>query len=186
MMSRYDLASEGQRLEQRPSEDPISLLGLLVVTPIADARKYAKRLRGVIAGAVKISRSVDFEIDNVSADALPSWFLDLSNGASGSVQGDSAGSEGKRRYLEAREDRPWGAEEWIYCFDPDLRAWSWWDVTLDDRGSVRVWIDTKGEARIPCEELWWGIFVAGAASVEPITLESATVWSNQPSIGLMK
>ncbi|MFE2064033.1 hypothetical protein ACFXDH_16740 [Streptomyces sp. NPDC059467] len=183
-MSRYDLASEAQRLERRSSEEPISLFGLLVVTPVADAREYAERLRGVIAGAVEISRSVDFESDDVSADLLPPWFLKLSDGSGEGVQGDPVGSEGKARYLTVREDRAWDAGEWIYSFDPDLRAWSWWDITTDDHGAACVWIDTKGEGRIPCEELWWAIFVAGAAAVDPLTLEESSVWIQQRSIGL--
>lgn len=185
-MTRYDLASEGRRLGRRPSEDPIALLGLLVVTPVADGVKYAQRLRGLIAGAVEISGSVDFESDEVSERSLPSWFLALSGGAVGDVPGDPIGSAGKRGYLEARDDRPWDSEDWIYCFDPDLRAWSWWDVTVDENEKVCVWVDTKGEAHIPCEELWWAIFVSGAVSVDPLTLEFASVWSGQRSIGLAK
>ncbi|MCX4756999.1 hypothetical protein [Kitasatospora purpeofusca] len=185
-MSRYDLASEGRRLRGRPPEDPISLLGLLVVTPAADGLKYAQRLRDLIAGAVEISSSANFESDDVSEDTLPSWFLSLSDGELGDAPGDSIGSKGKRRYLEVRDDRPWNSGDWIYCFDPDLRAWSWWDVTIDENGKICVWVDTKGEAHIPCEELWWAIFVSGAASVEPLTLELASAWSGQRSIGLEK
>lgn len=183
-MSNYDLSFEGERLKRRPLEEPISLLGLLVVTPVADSGKYAERLRDVIGGAVEVARFIDFERDDLPVDSLPSWFRELSSGVGEGAQADLVGSEGKRRYLEAREDRPWDAEEWLYCFDPDLRAWSWWDVTLGGDGSVCVWIDTKGEAHIPCEELWWAIFVAGAGVVEPLTLEASAVWSNQPSIGL--
>ncbi|MGA5819338.1 hypothetical protein ACPC54_15980 [Kitasatospora sp. NPDC094028] len=183
-MSRYDPSFEGERLKLRPSEDPISLLGLLVVTPGTDSARYAERLRNVIGGAVEVVRSIDFERDDLPVDSLPSWFRELSSAAGDGAQGDPVGSEGKRRYLEAREDRPWDAEEWLYCFDPDLRAWSWWDVTLGSHGSVCVWIDTKGEAHIPCEELLWAIFLAGAGAVEPLTLEASTVWSSQPSIGL--
>ncbi|WP_438297101.1 hypothetical protein [Streptomyces sp. HUAS TT7] len=173
-------------MSERPTEDPISLLGLLVVTPVADGVKYAQRLRRLIAEAVEISRLADFEGDDVSEDALPSWFLELSSGSVGDVPEDSIGSEGKRRYLEVRDDRPWSSGDWIYCFDPDLRAWSWWDVTVDENGKVCVWVDTKGEAHIPCEELWWAAFVSGAVGVEPLTLEFASVWRSQRSIGLAK
>lgn len=185
-MSRYDSASEGHRLRKRPSETPISLLGLLVVTPVADSVKYAQRLRDLIARAVEISSAADFESDDVSEGALPSWFLELSGGETGGVPGDAIGSEGKRRYLEARDDRPWNSGDWIYCFDPDLRAWSWWDITVDENGRVCVWIDTKGEAHIPCEELWWAIFMSGAVDADSLTLEFSYVWSSQPSIGFAK
>ncbi|GGR64086.1 hypothetical protein GCM10010282_66320 [Streptomyces roseolus] len=185
-MSRNDSASEWHRLRKRPSEDPISLLGVFVVTPVADSVTYAQRLRDLIAGAVEISRSADFESGDVSDDTLPSWFLELSSGEAGDVPGDPVGSEGKRRYRDARDDRPWDSGDWIYCFDPDLRAWSWWDITVDQDGRVCVWIDTKGEAHIPCEELWWAIFVSGAVDADPLTLEFASAWSGQWSIGLAK
>ncbi len=183
-MSRYDLESEGRRLDWRPSEEPISLLGLLVVTPLADAGEYAERLRSLLTSAIAICKTVDFEHDDVSEGELPSWFLDLSDGSNESVQDDSIGAIGKSRYLESRDDRPWDAGDWIYCFDPDLRKWSWWDITFDETGAVCVWFDTKGEAHIPCEELWWAVFVAGAQEVDPMTLEKSSVWGQQESIGL--
>jgi hypothetical protein len=185
-MSRYDLESEGIRLMGRPSEEPISLLGLLVVAPLADAGEYAERLRGLLAAAIAICKTVDFERDEVSEDELPPWFLNLSDGSHGRAQDDSVGAMGKSRYLEARDDRPWDAGDWIYCFDPDLRKWSWWDITVDGSGAVYVWVDTKGEAHIPCEELWWAVFVAGAERVESMTLETCSVWGQQESIGLPK
>ncbi|MFZ4156358.1 hypothetical protein [Streptomyces pseudogriseolus] len=184
MTSHHDLTIERERLRRRPSEEPISLLGLFVVTPTINHERYAERLRDVIGAAVAITRSIDFERDTLPIDLLPPWFLDLSSNVIDGMQSDPAGREGRRRYLEVREDRPWDAEEWLFCFDPDLRAWSWWDVTLSSHGSVCVWIDTRGEAHIPCEELWWAIFLAGAGGVEPFILENSTVWSGQPSVGL--
>ncbi|WAL67911.1 hypothetical protein ORV05_09120 [Amycolatopsis cynarae] len=179
-MGRDDLVGEVHRLERHPLDESIGLLGLLVVTPAGDGSRYAQRLRGLIAAAVEIARSADFESDEVSGVGLPSWFLALSTGAAGDVPGDAMGSAGKRRYLEVRDDRSWSSDEWIYCFDPDLRAWSWWDITVGDNGKICVWVDTKGEAHIPCEELWWAVFAAGAASVERLTLEYASVWAEQP------
>jgi hypothetical protein len=138
----------------------------------------------LLSAAVQIAESNDFDSDEIANDRLPAWFLEISSGDSRSPGDDPIGHAGAQRYLAAREDRPWEASEWIYCFDPDLRAWSWWDATSDDRGTVNIWFDTMGEAHIPCEELWWAAYVAGAETVAPMTLESATVWRSQSSVGL--
>ncbi|KPM55132.1 hypothetical protein ACG83_17615 [Frankia sp. R43] len=151
-----------------------------------DADAYSGRLRSLIAAAIEICMAADFEHDDVSEDGLPSWFLNLSDGSEDEAYGDAVGSAGKSRYLEVRDDRAWDAGEWIYCFDPDLRKWSWWDITVVDDGVVCVWVDTKGEAHIPCEELWWAVFVAGAQEVQTMTLETSSIWSQQDSVGLRK
>ncbi|MFI6922323.1 hypothetical protein ACIBIZ_20455 [Nonomuraea spiralis] len=155
LMSRKDLERELRRLRRRPSGGRRSCLDCW-----------------------------SFDSDELSVDALPAWFLALSRGETGDIPGDLIGSEGKRRYLATRDERPWSSEEWIYCFDPALRAWSWWDVTADENGRVCVWVDTAGEGHIPCEELWWALFVSGASTVESLTLEYGSGWSGQPSIGI--
>lgn len=181
-MSRYDLAIEKARVLRRPSEEPIRLLALLVVDPTTDAKLYAKRLREVVSSAVGISQTTDFERDDVATSALPEWFVAVSGGTGMTDVRDVTSLSGKDCYLEERGGEPWDVEEWVYCFDPDLRRWSWWDVTERPDGRVCVWVDTKGEAHIPCEELWWLVFVAGARSVEPLMLEDAGVWAEQGSI----
>ncbi|MGY4969031.1 hypothetical protein ACWGCC_07330 [Streptomyces nigrescens] len=181
-MSRYDLENELSRLGARPSEEPIKLLGLLLVDPISDSAEYAVRLRRLLSEAVKIARHADFDEEDVATDSLPSWFLELTTGTAEGPIGDTVGSEGKRQYLAARDDRPWDAEEWIYTFDPELRSWSWWDVTINNQGNVCVWVDTKGEPRVPMEELWWALYMAGARSVQPMSLEYAGVWRQQISL----
>lgn len=183
-MKRYYLDNELKRLSQRPNEDPINLIGVLRVAPVGDVHSYAERLRSLIAAAISITMSADFDSDDVSVEKLPHWFLALSTDTPNEFPGDDGGALGKRRYLEIREDRSWSADEWIYCFDPDLRAWSWWDITVDRANNINVWVDTKGEAHIPCEELWWAIFTSGAENVDSIKLEVATEWFDQPSIGL--
>lgn len=183
-MDRYDLANELSRLGARPKQEPISLLGLLIVTPASSSGEYAARLRSLLSEAVKISRQADFDEENVTPAALPSWFLALTNGHTSGVDDDPVGSEGKSRYLAARDDRPWEAVDWIYTFEPELRSWSWWDVTVSDQGNVGIWVDTKGEPRVPMEELWWAVYLAGARNVEPMTLEYAEVWRRQVSLSV--
>ena len=183
-MSHEGLQRETARLARRPSEDQVMTLALLVVRSEVGPDEFAVRLRKLIMSAVDIAQQVDFEQDQVSTDSLPQWFQVLTNGAEGGADDDPLGSSGKAKYLQNRNDRPWGLEEWIYCFDPDLRAWEWWDVSINDYGEACVWVDTKGEAHIPCEELWWAIFLAGASDTEPMVLENPSVWARQRSIGL--
>ena len=185
-MSRYDLTNEASRANRRPTEEPVALLALLVVTPAAGPEAYAARLRHLVGEAVGVAQVADFGRGNVPTSSLPNWFLALTDGGDEAEESDELGSEGKRRYLEAREDRPWEIEDWVYCFDPDLRSWSWWDVTVSSHGQVNVWIDTKGEAHVPCEELWWAVYVSGALDVAALMLESAEVWSQQTSISVIQ
>ncbi|WP_155245366.1 hypothetical protein [Salinispora arenicola] len=181
-MNRYDLASEAVRVLRRPDEEPIGALALLAVAPATSPEAYGHRLRALIGIAIHIVRAADFDQEDVPVDALPQWFLELSNEESVGDGNDEFGRLGKLRYLQTRENRPWGSEDWIYCFEPGLRAWSWWDVTLGMDGRVNVWIDTRGEAHIPCEELWWAVYVSGASTVEPMILESAETWRGQDSL----
>lgn len=182
-MTRYSLEQEVPRTEIRPSEDPVHLLALLKVQPAISGPEYATRLRKLIREALKVCATVDFEEDDVPTDSLPEWFLSITDGTSATPDIGSPESIGKSRYLAARENEAWEAEEWIYCFDPDLRKWSWWDATEDGHGNVSIWVDTLGEGHIPCEELWWAVYVAGAESVEPLTLEYSSDWAAQTTIG---
>ncbi|WP_329149529.1 hypothetical protein OIU91_23335 [Streptomyces sp. NBC_01456] len=181
-MNRYDPTDELSRLRARPTQEPIKLMGLLIVAPACNSAEYTARLRSLLSEAIEISREADFDEEDVAPDCLPSWFLALTNGHPEGVDDDPVGSEGKSRYLAARDNRPWEAVEWIYTFDPELRSWSWWDATEDDHGNVRIWIDTKGEPRVPMEELWWAVYLAGARNVEPMSLEYAEVWRRQASL----
>ncbi|WKX70647.1 hypothetical protein [Streptomyces sp. XD-27] len=181
-MERSHLDAELSRLKHRPSGQPVPLLGVFTVVPAANGFTYAARIRELLLAAVSIARSADFDQDDVSPDSLPAWFLSHSTGETSAENDDRAGSEGKASYERNRGERPWTAEEWLYCFDPDLRSWSWWDVTADKDGHVRVWVDTKGEGHIPCEELWWAVYVAGASEVRTFTLEYASAWQEQQSL----
>jgi hypothetical protein len=88
---------------------------------------------------------VDFERDDIPLDSLPDWFLAVTDGEPDDGSPEHAG---KRNYLAARENStPWDAEEWIYCFDPDLRSWSWWDLTEDGDGGLTLWVSTRRARR---------------------------------------
>jgi hypothetical protein len=131
-VNRRQAAVEKQRLRQRPTEDPIKYLGLIVVRTENSLDKYASRLRDVLSHAVDIAWHADFDSDSISVSSLPAWFQGLTNGRTESISGDPVGDAGKAAYVDGAADRrSWDAEEWIYCFDPDLRSWSWWDVTSD-------------------------------------------------------
>jgi hypothetical protein len=186
-MDRYDLHRELERTRHRASDPPIHLLALLTVNPVQRNEEYAKRLRSLICEAIKIAQVADFDADeDVQADSLPEWFRLIADGHSARPRGGSPENIGKLNYSDQRDNQPWDYGEWIYCFDPDLRKWSWWDITEDGQGKVCVWVDTKGEAHIPCEELWWAVYAAGAESTEPLTLEFSTKWQEQPSIGIAR
>lgn len=175
---------ELSRIKRRPDEPPVHLLALLTVKPAIDATIYGCRLRNVILEALKIAQSVDFEQDDIETSTLPDWFLDVTNGKP-PVHGDnSVESLGKRRYMQFKNEAAWSAQEWIYCFDPELRSWSWWDVTDDGQGNICVWVDTVGEAHIPCGELWWAVYAAGAEEVKPLTLAYASEWQSQSSLAV--
>lgn len=177
-----DLESEEGRMFQRPSEEPGFLLGVFIVSPLRESDRYAARLRELISAAVNIARSADFERDDVSTTQLPEWFVNISVRDDNPGPGDALSAKGRQRYLESRGDGAWDVEEWIYCFDPDLRRWSWWDVTLRSDGRLNVWVDTNGEGHIPCGELWWALYVVGARNVEPLTLEYASMWVLEDSV----
>ncbi|MFF1381807.1 hypothetical protein [Streptomyces sp. NPDC058308] len=185
-MNRYDPERETSRTTGRPSDEPAPLLALIKVTPALPVPEYARRLRALVREALDITKDVDFDdesADDISTGSLPDWFLSVTDGNTDLV-GDSPESTGKRHYLTTRDSNAWDVGEWIYCFDPGLRKWSWWDVTEDASGHACIWVDTKGEGHIPCEELWWAAYVAGARSAADLTVEHAEEWAAQASAGV--
>lgn len=57
---------------------------------------------------------------------------------------------------------------------------------MDNTGKMNIWVDTKGGVYIPCEELWWAIYISGAVNVDSLKLEESTEWFAQTSVGLDK
>lgn len=166
-LSKNETSNELARTRVSPTAEPTATLGLLVVHPSVPYEAYSQRLRELIGKAVEIAVSADFEAEEeVSTSLLPEWFQDLS---------DTPSRSGASSYAEAGKGDPWDKEDWIYCFDPDLRAWTWWDLTRFPGGAA-VWIDTQGEGHVPHEELVWALYVAGASRVEPLRMEAASAW----------
>jgi hypothetical protein len=179
---RHDHDSEGARLLARPPEEPTSLLALIRVTAAVGVEQYAARLRQVLRVSIALASRTDSDVDDIDLQVMPEWFVLLTDGQEGLVAGDPSGSGGKQLYIHDRSERPWDLEDWFYCFDPELRAWQWWDVTCDDSGRIGVWLDTKGEAHIPCEEIWWLVYVAGASKIDPLVLEHSAMWKREASV----
>ncbi|MGY0497401.1 hypothetical protein ACWZHB_02750 [Nocardia sp. FBN12] len=160
-------SDELARISSHPLTKPTAILAVFLVHPAVSPELYIERLRTLISAAVGIAQSVNFDEDSdIALDSLPEWFR---------TTADVASSEGARNYVDTGLGDIWDPEEWIYTFDPDLRAWTWWDVTVRADG-VAVWVDTLGEAHIPHEELLWALYVSGAERVDPLCMEDAAVW----------
>ncbi|MFE6859177.1 hypothetical protein [Nocardia sp. NPDC057668] len=158
-----ELDSEKRRVFTRPDGVPRDPLALLVVHPAIAPPEYATRLRHLISAALTVTDSTD---DLPGLDPLPPWFTRF----------DEVAYAANRRYSEARAEEPWTIREWVGCFAPPRRQWSWWDLTLRTDGTVAVWADTLGAPHPACEELWWALYVSGARAVDPLTLEEVPAW----------
>ncbi|MEU5405731.1 hypothetical protein [Nocardia asteroides] len=140
---------------------PSASLAMFAVRPAIPAELYIERFRALISAAVDIAQTVDFDLDEqIALDSLPRWFRDAP---------DFASTEGANNYVAANLGPPWDPAEWIYCFDPDLRAWTWWDITRQPDG-IAVRVDTRGESHIPHGELLWALYVSGARHVDPLRM----------------
>lgn len=168
-MSENGQSNEIARITGHPTTVPTATLAMFLVHPAISSEVYAARLRALISAAVGIAQETDFEKDDVvTLDPLPEWFRGIS---------DAPSTKGASNYVEAGLGEPWEPEEWIYCFDPDLRAWTWWDITERPEG-VAVWVDTLGEPHVPHGELLWALYVAGAERVDPLRMEGADSWAD--------
>ncbi|RKT53661.1 hypothetical protein C8E97_2240 [Saccharothrix australiensis] len=93
---------------------------------------------------------------------------------------------GVDRYHAVRGEDRWDLQEWLYGFDPDLRRWRWWDLSTLDGRVAYLWLDTRGEPVVPCEELYWAVFAAGAREVRVVPRLSSDSWQGQVSMGLLR
>ncbi|MET9213395.1 MULTISPECIES: hypothetical protein [unclassified Nocardia] len=166
-MDENSPSNELARVMSHPVTTPTGTLAMFLVHPAVPRRTYTQRLRELISAAVEIAQTTDFDQDEVvTLDPLPTWFRETP---------DVPSIEGSRNYVAAGLGDPWEPEEWIYCFDPDLRAWTWWDVTERSDG-VAVWVDTLGEPHVPHGELLWALYITGAEQVDPLRMEAASSW----------
>ncbi|MFF2623328.1 hypothetical protein [Oerskovia jenensis] len=178
------LRAELARMTARPAEAGPACLMLFEIDVVGDRELYAQRLRQVLVSAVRTVIEAGVEGDRVDVSRVPSWFEGLSEGSASSTDVPVEALAGRRAYVERREQSGWDLQEWIYCFDPDLRRWSWWDVTAGDGSTALLWVDTSGETVVPCEELWWTMFVCGARSVAVSTQGARDERTDRASIGL--
>lgn len=183
---REYLVEESDRILNRPRSMPPQFLTCIEIIPLIDQNTYCKRLRRVIHSAVSLSCVQDFEREVLDDAGIPTWFAFLTDDVPAADGVTPKGArEGVVRYFGVRGGDKWDLQEWLFMFDPDLRTWSWWDVVGCGGGGVYLYIDTNGEIPVPCEELWWSIFVSGAQSVGKPFLISSDYWEEKSSMGTL-
>jgi hypothetical protein len=152
---------------------------------VGDIEAYGRRLRDILSAAVATAREQGFDREVLDLHLMPSWFVALT----GHVKSDLAdipveSLAGRASYYEARQEREWDIQEWLFCFDPELRRWLWWDLTTSDSDSLALWLDTKGELVVACEELWWAVYAAGAIDVRGFRVGAVEELARQSSVGI--
>ncbi|TYR66260.1 hypothetical protein [Streptomyces parvus] len=169
---------EGRPVRQRPGADAAPpVLFLFVIDVSGDAAAYVERLRSVLAPAVRLGRTADFEQESLPVDEVPGWFAEVCAGPGSGGGGGGEGEEwapwfaraGREAYAEhTGGGGPWDLQNWLYRFDPDedSRGWEWWDATVAGPSRVHVRVDSWGESFFGCQDLLWAVFTAGAVRVE--------------------
>ncbi|CAM5242027.1 hypothetical protein [Streptomyces badius] len=180
MMHTSDsLAAELRRVRERPDTDAAPpVLSLFVIDVPGDAAAYVERLRSVLAPAVRLGCTADFEQESLPVDEVPGWFAAVGSG--GEERVPQFARTGRGAYAEhTGGGRPWDLQDWLYRFDPDedSRGWEWWDATVAGPSRVHVWVDSWGESFFGCQDLLWAAFTAGAVRVAGPTVQKAAVWS---------
>ncbi|MBM9506035.1 hypothetical protein [Actinacidiphila acididurans] len=165
-------SDELERLVNRPSV-PLGPLSSFFVE-LSDWREvddFGRKVRSVIEAGVRISREADFDADELPESGVPVWAIEH-------------WEDGAPRYSLHRGESGWTTQDFLYSYDPGRRAWSWWDVTLAAGNIVQVWVDSRGEAVFPCDDLRWAFYMCGARTVVGPLLEPPEQWERQPSVGL--
>ncbi|MFG2506626.1 hypothetical protein ACGFOW_14105 [Streptomyces rubiginosohelvolus] len=167
---------ERRPVGQRPGADAAPpALSLFVIDVSGDAAAYVERLRSVLAPAVRLGCTADFEQESLPVDEVPGWFAEVCSGPG--PGGGSGGEERAPRFARAGREAyaehtggggPWDLQDWLYRFDPDedSRGWEWWDATVAGPSRVHVRVDSWGEPSFGCQDLLWAVFTAGAVRVE--------------------
>jgi len=147
------------------------------VTPELAPQEYLNRIRSVLGPAVALAQRNNFDVEILPTNSIPVWFSEVSNGAPNvsNLLSNSAHS-GAQRYISRLHQNPWDLQEWLFCFDPERRGWSWWDATVANSGTVTLWLDTLGEPTVPWDDFIWLAYVTGALSVNEATLKSSDEW----------
>ncbi|WP_328861232.1 hypothetical protein [Streptomyces sp. NBC_00306] len=179
MHSRDSLASEFQRLQDRPSaESAPPVLSLFVAQVSGDAAEYEQRLRSVLSPAVRLGATADFEQESLPADDVPDWFAAVSSG--NEERAPQFARAGHDAYVEhTGGGRPWELQNWLYRFDPDedSRGWEWWDATQAGPSRVHIWVDSWGESFFGCQDLLWAAYASGAVRIDGPVIQKSAVWA---------
>ncbi|MFB8143038.1 hypothetical protein [Streptomyces parvus] len=161
---------ERQPVRQRPGADAAPpVLSLFVIDVPGDAAAYVERLRSVLAPAVRLGCTADFEQESLPVDEVPGWFAEVCSGGGGEERAPWFARAGREAYAEhTGGGGPWDLQDWLYRFDPDedSRGWEWWDATVAGPSRVHVRVDSWGEPFFGCQDLLWAVFTAGAVRVE--------------------
>ncbi|GHJ29712.1 hypothetical protein TPA0910_41450 [Streptomyces hygroscopicus subsp. sporocinereus] len=156
------------------AEGPPVLATFLVATSV-DAVDYVARFRAALSAAIRTANQADFDSETISETLIPEWFAEVTRG-SVVVGRDQVASSGSQQYVSRRGEEPWELQDWLFCFDPQLRGWAWWDVTQLSNDAVLLWVDASGEPVFPCEEFRWLAYVCGAKNVEGPFVGSLSEW----------
>ncbi|WP_374983334.1 hypothetical protein [Streptomyces fradiae] len=175
---------ERSRVSRRPEIDSdIPLLAFLELDVEGDPHAYAGRLRNVLTAVYDLATREDFDEEELPVDTIPAWFTGVCRGG-GTTEPFAV--EGREHYAERTGDGPWGLQDWLSRFDPELeaRGWAFWDLTRSPapEGRLRLWVDTWGEAFFAWEELRWLTYVCGARSVADPVLAKPQVWAEESSV----
>jgi hypothetical protein len=143
---------ELRRIRRRPVDPPPSGLLAWEIDTIEDPHEYAVRLRSCLTSTLSIARRTDFDAEEISVDGLPTWIVGITEGNVDRGAIPRACELGRQSYYEHNDERQWTLQEWLFCFDPELRRWAWWDLTRND-DRVTLWVDSRGEPVFAAEEL---------------------------------
>lgn len=166
------------RLWARPSTLPAGPLAAFYVEVgrWEEVEDFACRVRELVGAGVEISRSGDFELDQLPEDVLPVW----------ARVGDFSEifREARLRYSLHRGEEEWTTQDLLFSFEPAQRRWKWWDVTLLGGNLLQVWVDSLGEPVFACDELRWILYLSGAHAVVGPSLLAPDLWYQQRSAGI--
>ncbi len=178
--TRDSLTAELLRLRERPGADAAPpVLSLFVIDVSGAAGEYVERLRSVLAPAVRLGFTADFEQASLPVDEVPAWFAAVGSG--GGERAPRFARAGREAYAEhPGGGRPWDLQDWLYRFDPDedSRGWAWWDATVAGPFRVHVRVDSWGESFFGCQDLLWAVFTAGAVHVAGPTVQITSFREN--------